>query len=411
MRRSLWLSVVWMCIFSSGRVEAWQTNGAAALIAGVVLAGGADPARTAQRRHFARAQALYLSGRFREALAEYQKALEARFHPVIVFNIAQCYRQLGEWKKALFAYRLYLEKRPGAPNRAEVEQWIRVLERRVAQEERRRRLGQLSVVSQPPGALVRVDDPKAEPAGRAPLVLSLPAGPHVVFLDFGGGWIVQRVVEVKAGRIVSVTVGKAVREATGQITIMSDPPGASVRVDSPVARPAGLTPLTLTLPAGRHMLYFDFPGTPQQERLVTVLPGRVVVVRVDRGAAEVGNLSFDESPGRPGFFDSTPTSTPWWVIASWWTLGLTGIAGVTTGIMALAKYRSWKDLGWQDDLDTSKKLGIATGALLGTALVAALVGGIGTLVIRRRAKGHQSQAWLLPGCTGDGCALVFGGAF
>lgn len=52
----------------------------------------------------------YRLARFKEALDNYREALVLRSHPGIIFNIAQCYRQLGDWDQALFYYRLYLSE-------------------------------------------------------------------------------------------------------------------------------------------------------------------------------------------------------------------------------------------------------------------------------------------------------------
>lgn len=72
----------------------------------------------------ARAKALIRSGdtnyrlaKFKEALTDYSAALALRNHLAIVFNIAQCHRQLQDHKKAIFYYKLYLSdwerKKPG----------------------------------------------------------------------------------------------------------------------------------------------------------------------------------------------------------------------------------------------------------------------------------------------------------
>ena len=50
----------------------------------------------------------YRMARFKDALPKYQAAYKIYEHPAILFNIAQCHRQLGDKKKALFFYKLYL---------------------------------------------------------------------------------------------------------------------------------------------------------------------------------------------------------------------------------------------------------------------------------------------------------------
>jgi tetratricopeptide (TPR) repeat protein len=87
-----------------------------------------DPATRDARRHFERGEKLYALTRFSEALDEYQKAFDAKPIPDFLFNIGQCYRNLGDYDSAIFSYRKYLTLAPDAPNRAQVEQLITELQ-------------------------------------------------------------------------------------------------------------------------------------------------------------------------------------------------------------------------------------------------------------------------------------------
>ena len=69
--------------------------------------GRADDARQA-RALFEKGEVQYRLGKFKLALGHYQAALKLVRRPSIVYNIAQCYLQLGEHKKALFNYKLFL---------------------------------------------------------------------------------------------------------------------------------------------------------------------------------------------------------------------------------------------------------------------------------------------------------------
>ena len=97
-----------------------------------------DPATRDARRHFERGEKLYALTRFSEALDEYQKAFEARPLPDFLFNIGQCYRNLGDYDSAIFSYRKYLTAAPDAPNRAQVEKLIEELQARKDQSDTRR---------------------------------------------------------------------------------------------------------------------------------------------------------------------------------------------------------------------------------------------------------------------------------
>ena len=78
-----------------------------------------------------RAKALYESGtshynlnEFDDALHDFKEAYRVRPDPVFLFNIAQCYRQLGDPKAAASFYRSYRRELPDAPNRVEVDRLI-----------------------------------------------------------------------------------------------------------------------------------------------------------------------------------------------------------------------------------------------------------------------------------------------
>jgi tetratricopeptide (TPR) repeat protein len=112
-----------------------------------------DTATRTARRHFERGEQLYALTRFSEALDEYQRAFDARPIPDFLFNIGQCYRNLGDYDSAIFSYRKYLTLAPDAPNRAQVEQLITELQSKKAQSDTRR-LGLQPSRSPPPPATV-----------------------------------------------------------------------------------------------------------------------------------------------------------------------------------------------------------------------------------------------------------------
>jgi tetratricopeptide (TPR) repeat protein len=90
------------------------------------------PDEQAARKHFAHAERLYALGRFQDALQEYQAAYEAKALPGFLFNIGQCYRNLGNYKQAAFSFRKYLDEKPDAKNRSAVESLIADLEKKGA---------------------------------------------------------------------------------------------------------------------------------------------------------------------------------------------------------------------------------------------------------------------------------------
>jgi tetratricopeptide (TPR) repeat protein len=86
------------------------------------------PAERSAKRHFDRGQKLFNLGKFDEALEEYQQAYEAKAIPAFLFNIGQCYRNLGDYEAAIFSFKKYLKLEPDADNRDQVEEYITELE-------------------------------------------------------------------------------------------------------------------------------------------------------------------------------------------------------------------------------------------------------------------------------------------
>jgi tetratricopeptide (TPR) repeat protein len=109
-----------------------------------------DPDLRTAKRHFERGEKLYALAKFREALDEYQKAFDAKPIPDFLFNIGQCYRNLGDYDSAIFSYRKYLKLAPDAPNRDKVEQLISDLEAKQAQSDTQRDTQRLGLRQNPP---------------------------------------------------------------------------------------------------------------------------------------------------------------------------------------------------------------------------------------------------------------------
>ena len=99
-----------------------------ATAAAVGSAPASDNARPGRAR-FEMAETKFNLGRFEEAAADYQAAYEAEPLPAFLFNIGQCYRNLGNYERAQFYFRRYVQLDPRSPNRADAEQLIAEIDR------------------------------------------------------------------------------------------------------------------------------------------------------------------------------------------------------------------------------------------------------------------------------------------
>ena len=87
-----------------------------------------DATMRVAKKAFERAEKLFALGKFDEALAQYQRAYDAKPLPGLLFNIGQCHRNLGDYEAAIFSFKKYLKAAPGSDNREQVEEYIVDLE-------------------------------------------------------------------------------------------------------------------------------------------------------------------------------------------------------------------------------------------------------------------------------------------
>jgi len=92
---------------------------AAALLCALSTAAFADD-KEAAKQAYTEGKRQYDLGEYDAALAAFKKAYLNYEEPVFLFNIAQCYRALGERPAAVRTYRAFLRNWPKAPNRPQV---------------------------------------------------------------------------------------------------------------------------------------------------------------------------------------------------------------------------------------------------------------------------------------------------
>lgn len=99
----------------------------------------ADEAVTAARRHNKAAKQHFVSGRYEEAAAAYQKAHEARPMPIFLYNMGQCYRRggtLARLKKSLSLFERHQRVAPDSPSKQVVQEEIEQVKREISVKER-----------------------------------------------------------------------------------------------------------------------------------------------------------------------------------------------------------------------------------------------------------------------------------
>src|SRR5262249_61136022 len=103
--------------------------GARALIVLLAGLGGAQADEPdSAKAHYEKAQQLYATGNYDEAIAEYQEAYRLKPHPNVLYNIAQAYERLLDYAQSVTWFERYLaEAPPDAPERVIVENRLKIL--------------------------------------------------------------------------------------------------------------------------------------------------------------------------------------------------------------------------------------------------------------------------------------------
>jgi len=107
----------------------------AALAARASVAGETAAGDRPGRALFEQAEVKFNVGRFDEALADYQAAYDVEPLPAFLFNIGQCYRNLGDYERAQFFFQRYTMLDPHSANRPAADRLIAEMSR-LAQERR-----------------------------------------------------------------------------------------------------------------------------------------------------------------------------------------------------------------------------------------------------------------------------------
>src|SRR6185295_16131352 len=118
----------------------------------------AYPSRQEADKHFEHGVSLYMEADYRAALVEFLRAYELAPNGVVLFNIGETQYQLRDYAAALETFQRYLVEAPADDkHRPIAERNIKELSTRV---------GQLRVVTIPPGATVSIND---RVVGESPL--------------------------------------------------------------------------------------------------------------------------------------------------------------------------------------------------------------------------------------------------
>ncbi|HEX3760716.1 MAG TPA: tetratricopeptide repeat protein [Kofleriaceae bacterium] len=148
-------------------------------------------------RHFKSGVALFKDGKYAEALAEFERAYEIAPHPLVLYNIAGCHRQLSHYAEAVTYYRRFLTEGKGAVSAERLSGAQAELDAILAL------VARVTVTVSPAddGATLTVD---GSPLDHPEMPLILPPGEHRLTAHAPGRPDAERSVRVASGDTVTI---------------------------------------------------------------------------------------------------------------------------------------------------------------------------------------------------------------
>ena len=268
-----------------------------AFVAGSVRARAAEPVETPEaaqaKAHYEKAQQLYATGNYDEAIAEYEEAYRLKPHPNVLYNIAQAYERLLDYAQSVVWFERYLAEAPkDAVERPIVENRLRILRNLPA------RISVTTIPEHVHAALVDASGGKREL--DTPAVFKVPAGTYAIELSQPGWEAETHDVAVEIGQPYFYQY--RLKRSTAQVSIFTRPRGARVFIDE---RLVGETPFAGSLDVGKHKLLLehrDYPwhredldvqvGAPIQREITLTRP-----IRSGRTELVIGAMVFGGAAG------------------------------------------------------------------------------------------------------------------
>ncbi|HET9627146.1 MAG TPA: tetratricopeptide repeat protein [Kofleriaceae bacterium] len=187
----------------------------------------AGPRTAAQKeadRHFKAGVELFKEAKYGEALAEFQRAYDIAPHPLVLYNIAGCHRELSQYGEAVATYNKFLAEGKGKVPAARLAAAQAELDGILA------RIARVTVHVTPAAdaATLSVDGAALD---RPEMPLILPPGEHRLVAHADGKRDAEATVRVASGDTLDVELALA---------DLPPPPPAAISAPPPAAAPAPL---------------------------------------------------------------------------------------------------------------------------------------------------------------------------
>jgi hypothetical protein len=177
-----------------------------------------NPEQAEADRHFKSGVTLYKEAKFAEALAEFERAYEISPHPLVLYNIAGCHRELSNYAESVKASKRFLEEGKGVVSKARLAVAQSELDAVLA------RIARVTVTVAVAGAELIVDGVSL---GTLPLdmPLILPPGEHRIVARAEGYRDAERSMRLASGDELEVA-----------LTLVERPPEPAAKPEKIVVR-------------------------------------------------------------------------------------------------------------------------------------------------------------------------------
>lgn len=156
----------------------------------------AKPEQAQADRYFKSGVQLFKESKFAEALAEFTRAYEIAPHPLVLYNIAGCHRELSHYGEAVSFYERFLAEGKGQVPAARLTAAQTELDGILA------RIARVTVTVNPDGASISVDGNPVGTLVKMPLILS--PGEHRLEASAAGRKTAERTIKVASSDELTV---------------------------------------------------------------------------------------------------------------------------------------------------------------------------------------------------------------